>query len=138
MEEGRLVQTYEIFDLKGLGTHMLTMTVLNFTRDILLNFATHYPSSFRKAAIINAPSFLPRFWRLVAMVLPRSVKAKVVILGTDYHEVLSQDLGEEALAWVEASNFDLGRAPFRRRHSSSSLEDEEPLDGEAVLVEESD
>ena len=75
--QGRLVQTYEVFDLYGLGKHMLTWTVLNFTKDILLNIATHYPSSFRKAVIINAPPFVPRAWALVSYVLPASVKAKV-------------------------------------------------------------
>ena len=34
---------------------MMTMTVINFTKDILLNYSAHYPSSFRKAAIVNAP-----------------------------------------------------------------------------------
>ena len=32
LEEGRLVQTYEIFDLAGLGYHMMTMTVINFAK----------------------------------------------------------------------------------------------------------
>ena len=41
LEEGRLVQTYEIFDLQGLGYHMVTMTVINFTKDILLNYSAH-------------------------------------------------------------------------------------------------
>lgn len=80
LEEGRLVQTYEIFDLSGLGYHMMTMTVINFTKDILLNYSSHYPSSFRKACVLNAPSWLPRMWRLISTVLPQSVKAKVRIL----------------------------------------------------------
>ena len=51
--EGRLVQTYEIFDLQGLGYHMMTMAVINFTKDVLSAFATHYPSSFRKAVRVH-------------------------------------------------------------------------------------
>ena len=77
LEEGRLVQTYEVFDLAGLGYHMMTMTVINFTKDILLNYSAHYPQSFRKAAIVNAPPWLPRMWRIISGVLPNSVKAKV-------------------------------------------------------------
>ena len=51
--------------------------MLDFTKDILSSFSTHYPSSFRKAVILNAPSFLPFFWRVVSTVLPKSVTAKV-------------------------------------------------------------
>ena len=65
----RLQQTYEIFDL-ALSTAMLTLSTINFARDVLLNFATHYPSSFRKAVIINAPSFIPRFWGFVRACCP--------------------------------------------------------------------
>ena len=79
LEEGRLVQTYEVFDLAGLGYHMMTMTVINFTKDILLNYSAHYPQSFRKAAIVNAPPWLPRMWRMISAVLPNSVKAKVSV-----------------------------------------------------------
>jgi hypothetical protein len=98
VQEGRLVQTYEVFDLQGLGYHMINMTVLNFTKDILLNYSTHYPSSFRKAAVVNAPPWLPRVWRMVSHVLPNSVKAKVKILGSDYYSELAEDLDEECLA----------------------------------------
>ena len=70
-------QTYEIFDLAGLGTHMLTFSALNFTKDVLSAFATHYPSSFRKATVINAPGFANGAWRMVSTVLPKSVKEKV-------------------------------------------------------------
>ena len=90
---------------------MLTLSTINFARDVLLNFATHYPSSFRKAVIINAPSFIPRFWGFVSGVLPNSVKAKVVFKGDDFWETLQEDLTEEALAWVRASHADLVRAP---------------------------
>jgi len=140
LQEGRLVQTYEIFDLSGLGYHVLTMAVLNFAKDILLNFSTHYPSSFRKAVILNAPAFLPPFWRMISGVLPKSVTAKVNILGTDYYKVLSEDLGEEALAWVSATNEDLGRAPHEPAAAAAAAVpangQDELLDGEPVLVED--
>eukprot|EP00967_Tisochrysis_lutea_P007047 scaffold8382_cov26-Tisochrysis_lutea.AAC.3 len=56
---------------------MLTFAALNFTKDVLLAFATHYPTSFRKALVINAPSFVGGAWKLVSTVLPKSVKEKV-------------------------------------------------------------
>jgi len=140
LQEGRLVQTYEIFDLQGLSSSILSWTVIQFTRDILLNFATHYPSSFRKAVVLNAPAFMPRCWGLISGVLPQSVKAKVKILGTDYYHELEEDLGEEALAWVEASNYDLARAPHKPAKqagaSRGAIGADEPLDGEPVVVEE--
>jgi len=143
LQEGRLVQTYEIFDLAGLGYHVLTMAVINFAKDILVNFSTHYPSSFRKAVILNAPSFLPPFWRMVSSVLPKSVTAKVNILGTDYYKTLTEELGEEALAWIEANNYDLARAPHKpsepaaaSAQAAGGSENDEPLDGEPVVVED--
>ena len=48
LETGKLQQTYEIFDMSGMGWQMLTLTTVNFTRDVLGAFATHYPSSFSK------------------------------------------------------------------------------------------
>ena len=82
-----MVGTYEIFDLEGMTTRMLGMPTINFTKDVLLAFTTHYPQSMVKAVIINAPDFLPFFWRLIAVVLPASVKAKVDIRGRDYKDV---------------------------------------------------
>jgi len=137
LEEGRLVQTYEIFDLSGLGYHMMTMTVINFTKDILLNYSAHYPSSFRKAAVVNAPPWLPRMWRMIAHVLPNSVKAKVKIMGSDYYKELAEDLDEETLAWIECSGPDLIRAPHPPppKDNGAAAAEEEPLDGDPVVVE---
>jgi len=137
---GRLQQTYELFDLAGLGTcslvdfttppcprhvldtpcacpagtHMVTFTTLSFTKDVMLAFATHYPSSFSKAVVINAPSFMARLYRILSTVLPASVKAKVSILGAEYEAELANDLTPETLYWVTtASHAQLCRAPFR-------------------------
>ena len=139
LEEGRLVQTYEVFDLHGLGYHMMTMTVINFTKDILLNYSSHYPSSFRKAAVVNAPPWLPRMWRMISHVLPTSVKAKVKILDHDYYKELAEDLSDESLAWIECSNADLIRAPHpppsTAASDTNSCADDPPLDGEPVVVD---
>jgi len=111
LERGELQQTYEIFDLEGLGPHMINFTTINFTRDVLLAFATHYPSSFAKAVIINSPPVLYSVWSVVASVLPNSVKSKVKIMGKEYHDELAADLTEEALAWVSAPDDRLIHAP---------------------------
>ncbi|KAL1521350.1 hypothetical protein AB1Y20_021017 [Prymnesium parvum] len=112
VEQGRLVQTYEIFDLEGLSPSIIfNTTVINFLNDVLINFSTHYPSSFRKACLINCPSWMPKLWGLVSVVLPKSVTAKVLILGKNYHSVLQEDLTPEALAWVESTHAQLIRAP---------------------------
>lgn len=113
VETGKLQQTYEIFDLKGLGKDMLTFAALNFTKDVLLAFATHYPTSFRKALVINAPSFVGGAWKLVSTVLPKSVKEKVNIMGSDYAEILHNELSAETLFWIQAPNEHLVHAPRR-------------------------
>ena len=117
---------------------MMTMTVINFAKDILLNYSSHYPSSFRKAAVINAPAWLPRMWGFVSSVLPQSVKAKVRILGNDYYTELSEDLGDEPLAWLECSNADLVRAPHPPPTAPGGGEDDDALDDETVVVEQDD
>jgi len=112
VEQGRLVQTYEIFDLDGLSpTIIFNSTVLNFVNDVLSAFSTHYPSSFRKACLLNCPTWMPKLWRIVSVVLPKSVTDKVLILGKDYQKVLREDLTPEALAWVESTHAQLIRAP---------------------------
>jgi len=93
---------------------MVTFTTLSFTKDVMLAFATHYPSSFSKAVVINAPSFMAHLYRILSTVLPASVKAKVSILGAEYEAELANDLTPETLYWVTtASHAQLCRAPFR-------------------------
>ena len=116
LQEGRLQQTYEIFDLAGLSWSIVSMGAINFTKDVLLAFSTHYPSSFRKACIINAPSFIGWLWGMFSKVLPASVNAKVNILGKDYERVLQEDLTPEALAWVKSSHAALVHAPHPIPH----------------------
>ena len=111
LQEGKLQQTYEIFDLQGLSTSLLTLGVIKFVQDVLIAFSTHYPSSFRKACIINAPPFVGGTWKLVSKVLPASVNAKVNILDSNYATVLRADLSAEALKWIASSNTELAHAP---------------------------
>ena len=65
---------------------------------------------------------------------------QVRIIGNDYYNELAEDLGEEALAWVESSNADLIRAPHPPKVAATDAEgggkaEEDPLDGELVVVE---
>lgn len=111
IQEGKLQQTYEIFDLGGLSLKLVSFSVIKFVQDVLVAFSTHYPSSFRKAVVINAPPFVGSLWGLCAKVLPASVNAKVNILGPDYAQVLRADLTPEALRWVESTSAELAYAP---------------------------
>jgi len=120
IQDGRLQQTYEIFDLEGLTLSIISMGTIKFTQDVLLAFSTHYPSSFRKAVIINAPSFIGHVWGACSKVLPDSVNAKVNILGPNYMETLRADLSEEALQWVTRSDSDLCRAPHDATAATTS------------------
>jgi len=112
VEKGRLQQTYEVFDLEGLSSGMLNFTTINFSRDVLGAFSTHYPSSFSKAAIINTPKAFLSIWNVIAAVLPESVRSKVIILGKDWSAELSADLPEEVLAWISAPDSQLVHAPY--------------------------
>jgi len=120
IQEGKLQQTYEIFDLKGLSFQLISMPTVKFTQDVLLAFSTHYPSSFRKAVIINAPSFIGSLWGACSKVLPDSVNAKVNILGPNYMETLRADLSEEALRWVTVSDAELCGAPHHAAFATTS------------------
>ena len=111
IQEGKLQQTYEIFDLGGLSAKLVSFSVIKFVQDVLVAFSTHYPSSFRKAVVINAPPSVGFLWGLCAKVLPASVNAKVNILGPDYAQVLRADLTPEALRWVESTSAELVNAP---------------------------
>jgi len=112
VQQGYLSQTYEIFDLEGLDPTVIFNTmVINFLKDVLIAFSTHYPSSFRKAVIINTPSWMPKIWKMVSAVLPKSVTAKVNIVGKDYHTILQEDLPPDTLAWIASSHAQLIRAP---------------------------
>uniref|UniRef100_A0A7S4BBG5 Uncharacterized protein n=1 Tax=Chrysotila carterae TaxID=13221 RepID=A0A7S4BBG5_CHRCT len=73
-------------------------------------------------------------WSLVSVALPKSVKAKVKMLGTDYEAELANDLTQEALSWVRSSNADLIHAPRRPEDAATPSKDEAEC-GHADAVE---
>jgi len=54
---------------------------------------------------------MPKIWKMVSAVLPKSVTAKVNIVGKDYHTILQEDLPPDTLAWIASSHAQLIRAP---------------------------
>jgi len=64
VQQGHLSQTYEIFDLEGLDPTVIFNTmVINFLKDVLIAFSTHYPPRSARLSSSTPPVGCPRFGR---------------------------------------------------------------------------
>lgn len=57
---------------------------------------------------------------LMSALSPTHCIEQVLILGTDYHSTLQEDLTPEALAWVQSTHAQLIRAPHAGVLTASS------------------
>ena len=99
---GRCLRAYEIFDLKGIRLSQVNLSTLRFARGMLSTFAMCYPETTCKAVVVNMPRLMVGPLRTLLEVLPARVRAKVSILGADYHQVLADELDEDALRLISA------------------------------------
>lgn len=97
---GRRWFVTSIQDFEGplLSNNYVTLTnlLLGPYRCLINYYTTNYTDLLEKHIIVNAPSFLYYFYKLLSPFLPQGLKEKVVILGSDYKK--------EILKFVEAKN----------------------------------
>lgn len=111
---GRLLGTYEIFDVSEMRISQVSFTTIRFAQRMMRAFSRIYAESTVKVAIINLPWLLRLPMATVLEVLPQRVRARVCILGDDYEEVLARDVDAEAMRLLRAGHDELSRHRGRR------------------------
>ena len=85
--EKRLVRCRLIIDLRGLRVLAL-LRRLGVVKRITAIGKTYFPEVTASATLINAPAGVETLWRGVSVFLNAAMRAKVRIVGRDYHEAL--------------------------------------------------
>mmetsp|Transcript_41438 Transcript_41438/g.109277 ORF Transcript_41438/g.109277 Transcript_41438/m.109277 type:complete len:365 (-) Transcript_41438:201-1295(-) len=70
-----------ICDIGGFLARNCDSTMLNFIHKLGALDAAHYPERLGKCFIINAPSFMPWFWRAISSWMNAKTRQKVSVLG---------------------------------------------------------
>ena len=101
---GRLLRSFEVFDLLGASTTQVTFATFRFAQAVVVAFSQHYPETTARAVLLNVPPLMRRFVNLMNAVLPERVRGRVALLGADYHDVLAAELDATALELVAADH----------------------------------
>ncbi|KAG8465243.1 hypothetical protein KFE25_012606 [Diacronema lutheri] len=102
VETGKLVQSVQVKDLHGLGLAALREpSAIKTLQEIITTCTSMYPESLATLYIINAPFFFPMAWSVVSTFVSERTKKKIHVLGTDYAQVLREDVGAGVLDVIE-------------------------------------
>ena len=96
-ETGVLQRLCCIQDLKGVGMHMVSPSLISYLKD-MTNITSHnYPETMHRSFVVNVPAIFSSLWSLAKPVMhPRTVK-KVVICKGNYHKHLYEEIPIQAL-----------------------------------------
>jgi len=84
-----------IEDLKGLSWHHWYTPAIHVMKAVSEIDTLYYPNAVRKLYIINAPSIFTWMWKLVKPWLDPATANTMVILGSNFYEVLSKEIPAE-------------------------------------------
>jgi len=106
---GRLLRSYEVFDMAGLrARHVLQPAVLRFTRMQLQVVARVYAGCTQRVAVINLPRWAAVPIRSILELLPMHVRERVHVFGSDdWEPFLARDLDATSIALLRSSPADL-------------------------------
>ncbi|KAH9936279.1 CRAL-TRIO domain-containing protein [Fomitopsis serialis] len=88
--------TFVIVDLKGFGLSQFWQ-MKNLARDSFQISQDYFPETMAQLAIINAPASFTTIWSFIKPWLAKETLAKIDILGTNYQDVLLEQIAAENL-----------------------------------------
>uniref|UniRef100_A0A8B9DKI9 SEC14-like protein 2 n=1 Tax=Anser cygnoides TaxID=8845 RepID=A0A8B9DKI9_ANSCY len=93
-DEGQLGKKIEmvlmVYDCEGLGLKHLWKPAVEAYGELLSMFEENYPESLKRLFIVKAPKIFPVAYNLVKHFLSEDTRKKVVVLGSDWKEVLQK------------------------------------------------
>ncbi|NWT58685.1 S14L2 protein, partial [Erythrocercus mccallii] len=79
-----------VYDCEGLGLKHLWKPAVDIYGEILTMFEENYPESLKRLFIVKAPKLFPVAYNLVKHFLSEDTRKKVVVLGSNWKEVLQK------------------------------------------------
>ncbi|XP_033924498.1 SEC14-like protein 2 [Melopsittacus undulatus] len=95
---GRKVETVlMVYDCEGLGLKHLWKPAVDTYGELLSMFEENYPESLKRLFIVKAPKIFPVAYNLVKHFLSEDTRRKVVVLGSNWKEVLQKHIDPEQI-----------------------------------------
>ncbi|NXW48857.1 S14L2 protein, partial [Nyctiprogne leucopyga] len=86
-----------VYDCEGLGLKHLWKPAVDVYGEILSMFEENYPESLKRLFIVKAPKIFPVAYNLVKHFLSEDTRKKVVVLGSNWKEVLQKYIDPEQI-----------------------------------------
>ncbi|XP_023840195.1 SEC14-like protein 2 isoform X2 [Salvelinus sp. IW2-2015] len=86
-----------IYDCEGLGLKHLWKPALEAYGEILTMFEENYPEGLKRVFLIKTPKLFPMAYNLVKQFLSEETRHKIIILGSNWQEVLLKHIDPEQL-----------------------------------------
>ncbi|NXG59700.1 S14L2 protein, partial [Hemiprocne comata] len=86
-----------IYDCEGLGLKHLWKPAVDTYGEVLSMFEENYPESLKRLFIVKAPKIFPVAYNLIKHFLSEDTRKKVVVLGSNWKEVLQQYIDPEQI-----------------------------------------
>ncbi|XP_072520745.1 SEC14-like lipid binding 8 [Salminus brasiliensis] len=89
-----------IYDCEGLGLKHLWKPAIELYGEVLTMFEDNYPEGLKKLFVIKAPKLFPVAYNLVKHFLSEDTRRKIMVLGSNWQEVLRKHIDPEELPAV--------------------------------------
>ncbi|XP_051906757.1 SEC14-like protein 2 isoform X2 [Hippocampus zosterae] len=89
-----------IYDCEGLGFKHLWKPAIETYGEILTMFEDNYPEVLKRIFLIKAPKLFPMAYSLIKHFLSEETRSKLIILGSNWQEVLRKHVDAEQLPVV--------------------------------------
>uniref|UniRef100_A0ACB8FYP1 Uncharacterized protein n=1 Tax=Sphaerodactylus townsendi TaxID=933632 RepID=A0ACB8FYP1_9SAUR len=95
---GKKIETVTmIYDFEGLGLKHLWKPAVEAYGELLAMFEENYPESLRRIFVVKAPRLFPIAYNLVKHLLSEDTRNKIVVLGSNWKEVLLKHIDPDQL-----------------------------------------
>ncbi|XP_061589984.1 SEC14-like protein 2 [Cololabis saira] len=89
-----------IYDCEGLGLKHIWKPAVETYGEILTMFENNYPEGLKRVFLIKAPKMFPMAYNLIKHFLCEETRRKIIVLGSDWKEVLPEHIDPEQLPVV--------------------------------------
>lgn len=86
-----------VYDCEGLGLKHLWKPAVDTYGELLSMFEENYPESLKRLFIVKAPKIFPVAYNLIKHFLSEDTRRKVVVLGSNWKEVLQKYIDPEQI-----------------------------------------
>ncbi|XP_068562490.1 SEC14-like protein 2 isoform X1 [Cebidichthys violaceus] len=89
-----------IYDCEGLGLKHVWKPAVETYGEILTMFEENYPEGLKRVFLIKAPKMFPMAYNLIKHFLCEETRRKIIVLGSNWQEVLRKHIDPEQLPVV--------------------------------------